>query len=73
MSSTGKAKLLREYEYLRIPESRMLLGLSPKPVWLAVSERLIAYQNFLTKKYHWIVKDSMMKLRTREVIADYLM
>jgi hypothetical protein len=36
------------------------------------SPRLMAYQNFLTRKYHCMVKASIMKLRVRPLMENYL-
>ena len=55
-----------------IPESRIFKGLSPRVTWFEGSETLMAYQNFFAKKYHWMVKASMMKLRTRPLMENYL-
>ena len=49
----------------RRAERRMLFRFSPKVCMLLASPTLMAYQNFFTRKYHWIVKASMMKFSTR--------
>ena len=50
----------------------MFEGLVLRVVELMESVSLMAYQNFLTRKYHCIVKANIIKFRTKPLMANYL-